>query len=88
MVKRKVTLRLGERDLAFFTDESEELVNRVFQYIQDHYISASKRYRASDQIEILAHILVNTVLEKVKLESELERLKEKYTYVEGEIDEE
>lgn len=77
-MKRKVELRLGGTVLSFFTDEPEEIVNEVFESISREYESAKKRYRSSDDLEILAHLLVNTTLEKVLMRQEIERLRQKY----------
>lgn len=77
-MKRKVELRLGGTVLSFFTDEPEEIVNEVFESVSREYEGARKRYRLSDDLEILAHLLVNTTLEKVLLQREIERLRQKY----------
>jgi len=77
-VRRKVELRLGGTALSFFTDEPEEIVNEVFESISREYESAKKRYRSSDDLEILAHLLVNTTLEKVLMRREIEKLRQKY----------
>gem|GEM_PF-2504702 len=69
---------MGGTALSFFTDEPEEIVNEVFESISREYESAKKRYRSSDDLEILAHLLVNTTLEKVLMRREIEKLRQKY----------
>ncbi|HCZ06029.1 MAG TPA: hypothetical protein DHV12_02655 [Thermotogae bacterium] len=75
---RKVELRLGETVLSFFTDEPEDVVREVFDTIVQEFENAKKRYRSSNEFEILAHLLVNTTLENVQMRREIEKLRQKY----------
>ncbi|MDI3516642.1 MAG: hypothetical protein PWP37_1188 [Thermotogota bacterium] len=75
---RKVELRLGETVLSFFTDEPEDVVREVFGTIVQEFENAKKRYRSSNEFEILAHLLVNTTLENVQMRREIEKLRQKY----------
>ena len=77
-VRRRVKLELGGREFSFITDEPDDKVGKILEYIKEEY----ENYRSyEDRVsfeEILLLILLNTSSKMLKLEEELDELRDKY----------
>ena len=77
-VRRRIKLELGGREFSFVTDEPEEKVMKILEYVREEY----ENYRSyEDRVsfeEIMLLILLNTSSKLFNLEEELQELREKY----------
>ncbi|ACR80702.1 MULTISPECIES: cell division protein ZapA [Kosmotoga] len=80
-MKRPVVLKLGEKEFQFLTTEPPEIVDKVFEEIQQEYALLEKEVEKAGFERILVALLVNVTNDLVKTQNELRRLKEKYDSV-------
>ena len=77
-VRRRVKLELGGREFSFITDEPEEKVVKILEYVKEEYDNYKSYEDRVSFEEIMLLILLNTSSKMLDLEDELRELRDKY----------